>query len=278
MVIDFHAHIYPDKIAAKAVENIGAFYTLPMHGEGTVKGLLESAGKGKDGEGGIDRFVVFSAAAAPGQVLSINNYIASVCAEHPELTGFGTLHPGQENLEAEIERFAGLGLRGVKFHHDMQRINIDDRKMMDIYALLEGKFPVVFHAGDYRYGYSHPSRLAKVLDAFPKLTVVAAHFGGWSVFDLALEYFQQRFCYFDVSSSLPFLGKKRARELIRTYGAERFLFGSDYPMWNPARCLEEFLELDLSEAERELILHGNAEGILPNFPKADALGKPHPTA
>jgi predicted TIM-barrel fold metal-dependent hydrolase len=266
MVIDFHAHIYPDKIAAKAVENIGAFYTLPMQGDGTVKGLLESAGKGKAGKGGIDRFVVFSAAAVPGQVASINNYIASVCAEHPELTGFGTLHPGQEDPEAEIGRFAGLGLKGVKFHHDMQRINIDDREMMDIYALLEGKFPVVFHAGDYRYGYSHPSRLAKVLDSFPKLTAVAAHFGGWSVFDLALEYFQQRFCYFDISSSLPFLGKKRARELIRAYGAERFLFGSDYPMWNPARCLEEFLELDLSETERDLILHRNAEGILPNLP------------
>ncbi|MDR0998823.1 MAG: amidohydrolase family protein [Treponema sp.] len=262
MVIDFHAHIYPDRIAPKAVENIGAFYTLPMQGDGTVKGLLESAGKDGIDRRGISRFVVFSAAAAPGQVSNINNYIASVCAEHPELTGFGTLHPGQDDPEAEIGRFTGLGLRGVKFHHDMQRIDIDDRKMMDLYALLEGKYPVVFHAGDYRYGYSHPSRLARVLDSFPKLTVVAAHFGGWSVFDLALEYFRQRFCYFDISSSLPFLGKKRACELIRIYGAERFLFGSDYPMWNPARCLEEFLELDLSERERELILHRNAEGIL----------------
>jgi predicted TIM-barrel fold metal-dependent hydrolase len=276
MVIDFHTHIYPDKIAAKAVENIGAFYTLPMQCDGTVKGLLESAGK-DDGCGtnrsinrcGINRFVVFSAAAAPGQVERINNYIASVCAEHPELTGFGTLHPGLDDPEAEIGRFAGLGLRGVKFHHDMQQIDLDDRKMMDLYALLEGRFPVVLHAGDYRYGYSHPSKIAKVLDAFPKLVVVAAHFGGWSVFDLALEYFQQRFCYFDISSSLPFLGKKRARELIRIYGAERFLFGSDYPMWNPARCLEEFLELDLSADERELILHGNAERIL-RTPAAEA--------
>jgi predicted TIM-barrel fold metal-dependent hydrolase len=263
MVIDFHAHIYPDRIAARAVENIGAFYALPMEGDGTVKGLLENAGKGGEERCGIDRFVVFSAAAAPGQVASINNYISLACAGHPELTGFGALHPGLEDPEAEIGRFAGLGLKGVKFHHDMQRINIDSRKMMDLYALLEGKLPVVFHTGDYRYGYSHPSRLAKVLDAFPKLTAVAAHFGGWSVFDLALEYFQQRFCYFDISSSLPFLGKKRAQELIRLYGAERFLFGSDYPMWNPGRCLKEFLELDLSESERELILHRNAERIIP---------------
>jgi predicted TIM-barrel fold metal-dependent hydrolase len=256
MVIDFHAHIYPDKIAAKAIENIGAFYTIPIQCDGTVRGLLAGP------ERAIDRFVVFSAAAAPGQVVSINNYIASVCGEHPELIGFGTLHPDLENPAAEIERLMGLGLKGIKFHPDMQRFNIDDKKMMDLYALLEGRLPVVFHTGDYRYGYSHPARLAKVLDAVPKLLAVAAHFGGWSVFDLALEYFQQRFCYFDVSSSIPFLGKKRAAELIRIYGAERFLFGSDYPMWDPARCLEEFCELDLSDDERTLILGGNALKIL----------------
>jgi predicted TIM-barrel fold metal-dependent hydrolase len=256
MIFDFHTHIYPDKIAAKAVENIGAFYTIPMQCDGTVNGLLASSGKM------IDRFVVFSAAAAPGQVVSINNYIASVCDEHPELAGFGTLHPDLADPGAEIERLMGLGLKGIKFHPDMQRLDIDDKKMMNLYALLEGRLPVVFHTGDYRYSYSHPARLAKVLDAFPKLVAVAAHFGGWSLFDLALEYFQQRFCYFDISSSLPFLGKKRAVELIRIYGAERFLFGSDYPMWNPARCLEEFRELDLSDDERELILSGNALRIL----------------
>jgi predicted TIM-barrel fold metal-dependent hydrolase len=90
---------------------------------------------------------------------------------------------------------------------------------------------------------------------------VAAHFGGWSLQDLAMEYLKDRFCYLDVSSSLPFLGKKRAAELIRFYGSGRFLFGSDYPMWDPAACLEEFLELDLSAAEQENILCKNALGI-----------------
>ena len=257
MVIDFHTHIFPEKIADRAVCNIRDFYSIPVRLDGTVNTLLKTGRAG-----GIDRFVVFSPAAAPGQVERINNFIATVCAEYPPLTGFGTLHPELQNPLDEIERIMGLGLRGIKLHPDMQRFNIDDDAMMDIYAALEGRLPVIFHTGDYRYSFSHPSRLARVLDTFPRLQAVAAHFGGWSVFDIAMDYLRNRRCYFDVSSSLPFLGLRRSRELIRVYGAERFLFGSDYPMWNPAVCLEEFLRLDLSAAENDLILCQNALPLL----------------
>ncbi|MDR0442343.1 MAG: amidohydrolase family protein [Treponema sp.] len=257
-IIDFHTHIYPEKIAAKAVASIGEFYNVGMAGgDGTIDGLLESGRRG-----GIGRFVVFSAAAIPGQVQAINDYIASACCEHSQFTGFGTLHKDMENPLDEIERLIGLGLKGLKFHPDMQRFNIDDEAMMDIYASIEGRLPVIFHTGDYRYSFSHPSRLARVLDNFPKLCVVAAHFGGWSVFDIAYDYFHNRRCFFDVSSSLSFIGTRRAAELIRAYGAERFLFGSDYPMWDPAACLAEFMSLDLSDSERELILRKNAERVI----------------
>jgi predicted TIM-barrel fold metal-dependent hydrolase len=264
MVIDFHAHIYPEKIAAKAVVNIGDFYKIPMCCDGTPGSLLECGRRG-----GIGRFIVFSAAGVPEQAASINRYIASVVREHPELTGFGTLHRDLEDPAGEIERIISLGLRGIKVHPDMQLFNIDDERMMDMYGILEGRLPVVFHTGDYRYDYSHPRRLARVLDRFPRLTAVAAHFGGWSMPDLALEYLKDRFCYLDLSSSLPYLGRRRAEELIRIYGAERFLFGSDYPMWEPGRCLKEFLELELSGEERELILHKNALRVLQEEPGED---------
>ncbi|MDR2094890.1 MAG: amidohydrolase family protein [Treponema sp.] len=257
MVIDCHTHIYPEKIAAKAVSNIENFYIIPMQGKGTVSDLLECSKRG-----GIDQCIVFSAASVPGQVVSINNYIASVCAEHPEFIGFGSLHADMENPGEEIERLISLGLKGIKLHPDMQKFNIDCDKMMDIYAMLEGRLPVIFHTGDYRYPYSHPARLARVIDAFPRLITVATHFGGWSIFDLALEYFQNRFCYMDVSSAIPFLGQRRAEELIGIYGAERFLFGSDYPMWDPGAELQRFHELNLMDQDKELILYRNAQRFL----------------
>lgn len=258
MIIDCHAHIYPEKIAAKAVSSIESFYTIPMHCAGTPEDL---AARGK--QSGIERFFVFSAAVAPGQVSRINDYIAGVCAAHPAFTGFGTLHKDLENPAQEIERMAALGLAGVKFHPDMQQFNIDDEKMMPIYGLLsDHSMPVIFHTGDYRFPYSHPARLARVLDRFPRLRVNAAHFGGWSLFDLAFEYFEKRPCFLDISSSLPYLGMRRARELIGLYGAERMLFGSDYPMWDPKTCLDDFLRLGLSAADNDLILSKNALRLL----------------
>jgi predicted TIM-barrel fold metal-dependent hydrolase len=257
MVFDCHAHIYPEKIAPKVVVNIGDFYRIPMACNGTVEGLLDSGRRG-----GIDKFIVFSAAGTPAQVESINNYISTVCGEHPEFIGFGSLHRDMENPGEEITRLAGLGLRGIKFHPDMQRFNIDDKPMMDIYSMLEGRFPVVFHTGDYRYDFSHPRRLARVLDNFPRLIAVAAHFGGWSLYDLALEYFRDRFCYLDVSSAIPYLGNKRAEELINVYGPERILFGSDYPMWDPAEELRRFESLKLPSGDKDLILYKNAQRLL----------------
>jgi len=261
MVIDFHSHIYPEKIAEKAVLSVGQFYCgLHVRGKGTAADLLERGRRG-----GVDRFVVFSAAISPNQVQGINNFLAKSAEDNPEFYAFGTLHPGMEAPEAEISRIVKAGLRGIKIHPEMQGLNIDDEKMMNIYAALEGRLPVIFHCGDFRFDNSHPRRLVRVLDTFPKLTVIAAHFGGWVLFDLALEYLRDKSCFLDISSSLPLLGLERGAELISVYGAERILFASDYPMRDPGECLDEFRMLRLSEAERELILCKNALRIL-NIP------------
>lgn len=125
---------------------------------------------------------------------------------------------------------------------------------MKMYEKIEGKLPVLMHCGDYRYDFSHPRRLANVLDAFPGLTVVAAHFGGWSVFDDAVTYLKDRRCYMDISSTMPFIGTQKVYEYIKIYGADRLMFGSDFPMWNPTGELKGFLTLNLTQDEQEKIL------------------------
>ena len=256
-VLDFHAHIYPETISEKAVHSVSEFYGIDVGQEGTPAALAE-VGK----QAGIDRFVVHSVAVTPKQVQSINNFIAEECEKHPEFFGFGTLHADMEDPRGEIERIEALGLRGIKIHPDTQQFNMDDPKMMAIYEMLEGRLPVLIHCGDYRYDYSHPRRLAKVLDQFPNLTVIGAHFGGWSIFDLAVEYLEQRRCYLDISSSMMFLGLRRTAELIRIYGADRILFGTDFPMWSPKTELEQVLQPGLSQEELERILYRNGMEIL----------------
>lgn len=257
-IIDFHAHVYPEKIAHRAVENVGSFYLLDMLGDGLSDTLIKNGAKV-----GIDTFVVHSPALSAKQVQSINDSICSECAAHKEFIGFGTLHADMENPEDEIKRIKTLGLKGIKIHPDSQLFNLDCDSMMEMYAIIEREnLPVLFHTGDYRYDYSHPRRLRRVMEEFPKLTCIAAHFGGWSVFDLAVEYLLDTGCYLDISSSMSFLGQKRSRELIELYGPERMLFGSDFPMWTPESELGKFNALGFDEKSRELILHANAEKIL----------------
>lgn len=257
-IIDFHTHVYPEKIAAKAVENVGAFYGLEMHGGGTIEQLIENGSKV-----GVSDFVIHSPAITPHNVATINTFMADQMQQHKEIHAFGTLHADLEDYTEEIERISELGLKGVKIHPDSQGFNMDDDKMMPMYKLLEKKdIPVLFHCGDYRYDFSHPRRLSNVIDSFPNLTVIAAHFGGWSVQDLALEYLKDRNCYLDVSSSLSYIGSVRAKELIDAYTPERILFGSDFPMWTPEEELEKFMQIDLSDDAREKILFTNAANIL----------------
>ena len=257
-IIDFHTHIYPEKIAAKAVASVSDFYTLDMTGEGTSENLVKIGSKC-----GITGYVVHSVAVTEAHVQTINNFIASECEKHKEFYGFGTMHADFKDKIAEIDRLTGMGLVGVKIHPDTQKFNMDDERMFEMYDYLRQKrIPVLIHCGDYRYDYSHPRRLKRILKEFPGLITIGAHFGGWSIFDLAYEFLCDEKCFLDTSSSFAMLGMKRSKELIRLYGAERMLFGTDYPMWNTESELDRLLSMNLSNEENELILYKNAERIL----------------
>ncbi len=257
-IIDFHTHIYPEKIADRAVASVGEFYNISMDSLGTADALI------KQGEGcGVKGYLVQSVALTPSRVTAINDYIASECKAHKEFYGFGTIHADFEDKIAEAQRIIDLGLKGVKIHPDTQMFNMDDPKMFELYDFLqENDLPILIHCGDYRYDYSHPKRLKNLLRQFKRLTVIGAHFGGWSLFDLALEYLKEENCYVDTSSSFFMLGKRRTRELIREYGAERVLFGTDFPMWTAETELGFLESLNLTDEENHLILHKNAERIL----------------
>lgn len=257
-IIDIHAHIFPEKIAEKASGSIEKFYDIPMHADGKLETLLK-----RGEEAGVDKFVVHSVATTPMQVEHINTFIMESVKAHPDkLIGFATIHPDYPNIQQEIERIIAGGLKGVKIHPDFQKFVIDDEKAFPLYECIEGRLPLLVHTGDYRYEYSKPERMAKVLDRFPKMTTIGAHFGGWSVWEEATEILADKNIYVDTSSSLYAISPETAVRLIHRYGVEKVLFGTDYPMWLPKDELERFMKLDLTDDEREKILHGNVERIL----------------
>ena len=258
MIIDAHAHIFPDKIADRAAEGIGGFYGITAKYDGTLKTLME-----QEIAAGVDKFLVQSVATVPEQVCSINNYISGCVSQYPDrLIGFGAMHPDFEDIAGETERIISLGLKGIKLHSDLQQFNLDDKRAYAIYEAAEGRLLILFHIGDPRYDFSAPERLMRVVERFPKLTVIAAHLAGWTMWERGAEIFAGSGIYADCSSSLYALTPERAAELIRKIGADRVFWGTDYPLWGAAEELERFRALPLSDKERQDSLGGNIASLL----------------
>ena len=258
MIIDAHAHIFPDKIAEKAVAGIGGFYGMKIRYDGTLGTLLNEGAAA-----GVDRFLVQSVATVPEQVTAINDFIAKSVGNYPDkLIGFGAMHPDFADIAGETERIISLGLKGIKLHSDFQRFNIDDERAFPIYEAAEGRLPILFHIGDNRYDFSSPERLMRVVRRFPNLTVIGAHFAGWSMWDKGAELFAGSGIYADCSSSLYAMSPEHAAELIRKIGVDRVMWGTDYPMWSAAEELERFDKLPLTDEERGMILGENAMRLI----------------
>ena len=259
-IINAHAHIYPEKFAAKATDAIGEFYNEKMENPtGTAQRLLE------DGlRAGVTRHVVHSVATTAHQVRSINEFIKRETEAHPEFIGFITLHPelSDAELRAEVEWALESGMRGVKLHPDFQRFYVDGENAERIYRAVGSSLPLLLHIGDDRYDFSKPARLARMVKKHPEVTFIAAHFGAYRCWDDAEVYRGLTNVYFDTSSSLAYISSERAAELIGMYGAERFLFATDFPMWGAREELERFYKIPLTERDRELILSGNIKRLL----------------
>lgn len=256
--IDIHTHIYPDAIAQKATDSIRDFYGIGGAGmNGTVDMLLR-----RGAEAGIRKYVILPVSINPERTCHINDFIVQQVQLHPEFIGFGTLHAAMDGLMEETQRILDLGLRGIKMHPDTQRFAIDDPRLFPVYEHIAGRIPVMLHMGDHRYDYSQPARLRRVLELFPRLEAVAAHFGGYSMYGIAYEELNHTNCIFDVSSSLMFMPKGEAERYIGLYGTERMAYGTDYPLWDPAVEIKRFLQLDLTDAQFEQIAHKTAESFL----------------
>jgi len=260
-IIDIHAHVFPPKILDRAVESISHFYDLSMHRDGSLTTLLTENEKA-----GIACSVVFTTATSIRQVPSIHSFIQKLQdTSNGRLMGFGTLHPAMSvlEIEAEVDHIMALGLHGIKLHPDFQRIPADSKAVFSMARAAAGRLPILIHAGDYRFSYSHPEQIRKLAVAFPDLKIIAAHFGGWSEWHKAPDALAGLPNVFvDTSSSLDFMSPEKATELIYKYGTDHVLFGTDYPMWGAAEELARFGRLKLTKADRRQILYTNAAALL----------------
>ncbi len=257
--IDIHTHVYPDAIAQKATDSVREFYGIG--GADGINGTVSML-RDRGAQAGTTKYVILPVAMTPNRTRSINEFILRQTAQYDDFIGFGAVHAAMEDIGGEAKFILANGLRGVKIHPDTQGFAIDDPRLFPMYEAIEGRIPVLLHMGDHRYDYSRPARLRHLLDLFPRLDVIAAHFGGHEMYEDAYEQLHDKECIFDVSSSLMFMEDGTAEDYINRYGAERMAYGTDYPMWDPIREAERFLQLKLTDDQLEQIAHKTAERFL----------------
>ena len=259
-IIDAHAHIYPQKIAEKATVTIGKFYDIKMEmPAGTAEQLIEDGKRA-----GVTRYVVHSVATTAHQVRSINEFIKKEMDEHEEFIGFMTLHQDltEEEIEKEVDWCIKNGFKGVKLHPDFQKFYIDGEDAEKFYRVIGDRLPILFHTGDDRYEYSKPKRLVTMAKKYPNVKFIAAHFGGYRCWKDVGFYVGLDNVYFDTCSSLTFISKETARDIIDLFGADKFFFGTDFPMWDAEKELERFNAIEMTNEERKMILSENIKKLL----------------
>lgn len=262
MIIDFHVHAFPDALAAKALPLLSKCSGgVKPNYDATISGLESYLAKNN-----VDYAVVLNIATNPHQEKKVNDFAISLL-EKKNIIPFGSVHPDSPNALSELERLAKAGIRGIKLHPDYQHFFVDDEKMFPIYKkIAELGFITVFHAGvDIGYPkpvHCTPERLLCVLDLFDDAPVVAAHFGGWLLWDSVLEDLCGTKVYLDTAFSSGKMPPDYAKELIKAHGADKVLLGSDMP-WSDTLDEVRFVQsLDLSAEDEEKILSNNAKRLL----------------
>lgn len=260
MIIDFHTHCFPDKLAPKAISNLSYHAGgLEYYTDGTAGGLIDSMDKY-----GVDVSVVMNIATNPHQQQSVNNFAASINSDR--LISFGSVHPDSENVFEELERIKDMGLKGIKFHPEYQEFYVDEERMKPIYKKIsELGLITLFHAGyDIGFGLTNrcsPKRLANALKWFDA-PVIAAHWGGWCCWQDVEDYLCSKDVYFDTSFGSGTIPRPIAMEIIEKHGVDKILFGTDTPWHTPKHEMRLLDTLGLSDSEKDKIYYQNARFLL----------------
>ncbi len=261
MLIDFHTHAFPEKIAAKAIGSLEASSSTKAAIEGTYPALLESMERN-----GVDFSVVLPIVTRPAQTKSILHF-AGELQKIPGLIPFGSVHPLSEDVKGDIRAIKRLGLRGVKFHPDFQDVFLDDIETIRAMSLAaEEDLPIVIHAGeDISYPHVHhstPKRLLNVLKELKGATIVCAHTGGWRYWDDVEALLMDQDLYIDTSYTYGWCQKEQMARIIRSWDPDKVLFGTDSPWVNQGEAVRQLRELDLPAALYDKIFYKNALRLL----------------
>jgi hypothetical protein len=277
MIIDFHTHVFSPHLKQNRrqyIDNDPCFTLLYSKKEAkiaTTEELISSMDKA-----GIDIAVIANIGWRTHELcVETNDYILESIARYPQrLIGFCAVQPlSPEAAIAEIERCARGGAKGIgEIRPDMQLFNLADEALMQPFVETLSKHQLILltHASEpigHDYpgkGITTPDILYPFISSFPDLTIVCAHWGGGLPFYALMPEVKQAMknVFFDTAASSLLYNHQIYNQVSQLIGADKILFGSDYPLLAQAHICREISSAGLPERAKSLILSGNAQRLL----------------
>lgn len=277
MVIDFHTHVFPEKIAKQALAKLTESSKIPAHTDGTILQLHESMEKS-----GISQSVILPVCTKASQAESINRTAIETNEKYAKwgIQSFGGIHPENDNYKEIIQLLKNNGVKGIKFHPVFQETYFDDIRYMriveyaceqDMIITVHGGYDVSFPGVDY----VTPKHILPVLRQIKPDKLIIAHMGGWGCWEDVEELLYGTNAWLDTSFSLapfhPFpegsyastaISNEQFCRIARNIGIDRVVFGTDSPWYDAAESIEVVKRTGLTEDELEKVFYKNALRLL----------------
>ncbi|MDR1927689.1 MAG: amidohydrolase family protein [Oscillospiraceae bacterium] len=262
-IIDFHVHCFSQRIAERAVGQLARVSGArnPLY-DGTPEALLATMERC-----GVDEAVILNIATNPKQQRAVNDFAIEINNTQPRLHGFGSVHPDAPDAIGELRRLKAAGIKGVKFHPDYQNFFVNESRVFPLYEeIARLGLITVFHSGvDIGLPdpvHCRPAALAEVLPRFGGAPVIAAHFGGYLLWEEAMLALCGTEIYLDTSYSAKRIPPPWGKRLLAAHDSGRILLGSDLPWADPRDELYFLRGLTEDEGVLAGIFGGNAQRLL----------------
>lgn len=267
MIIDFHTHIFPEKIAARALSKLTSVINLQPSINGCAEDLRASMKKA-----GIDISVVLPVVTDIKQfdsILRFSVFINETYSSQQEqrLISLAGIHPDDPDYKERLALLKREGFAGIKLHPNYQNIEFNDIRIKRLlYAASEIGLLIITHAGFDPYTPEHefcnPDMILDVLEDVAPENLILAHLGSNENYDEAEEKLCGRNVYLDTAYSITRVSEARFIRMVRKHGAEKILFATDCPWAEQKTCAEVVKKCALTDWEKDLILSENARKLL----------------
>lgn len=263
MIIDFHTHIFPDKIAAKTIAALSEAADVKAATDGTLSGLMESMNKNR-----VDISVIQPVVTKPDQFDSVNEFAQFVNTKYEgRLISFGGIHPDCEDYKEKLNRIKEMGLKGIKLHPDYQGVMIDDVRYMNIIEYADELGLIILTHAGIDIGlpdpvHCPPDKARKVLEKLKPEKFVLAHYGAWKQWDEVYEYLAGADVYLDTAFTFDYIAQDKFMKILERHGSDKILFATDSPWSDMGEGIKAVGDLSIEWDEKNRILSENAKRLL----------------